>query len=107
MEKILFLAARSYKPKALACPTVMFRGKDWPIESAGDPYFGWRELLIGRSETYEIPGDHEGIFREPNVKILAGQLRACLNNANQTERPTYKETVDGARALSVINDSLK
>jgi amino acid adenylation domain-containing protein len=84
MEKILFLAASSYKPKALKCPTVMFRGKDWPIASAGDPYFGWRELLTGRSETYEVPGDHEGIFREPNVKILAEQLKTCLHNAKQT-----------------------
>jgi thioesterase domain-containing protein len=85
LEKILFLAASSYKPKALACPTVLFRGNDWPIASAGDPYFGWRELLTGRSETYDIPGDHEGIFREPNVEVLAEQLRACLRKATSAE----------------------
>jgi thioesterase domain-containing protein/acyl carrier protein len=106
MEKILFLAASSYKPKALACTTVMFRGKDWPIASAGDPYFGWRELLTGRSETYEVPGDHVGIFREPNVKILAEQLRACLHNARQTERSTYKATASDVRTHLVINDTL-
>jgi amino acid adenylation domain-containing protein len=106
MKKILFLAASSYKPKALSCPTVMFRGKDWPIASAGDPYFGWRELLTGRSETYEVPGDHEGIFREPNVKILAEQLRACLHNAKQTERSKYKATVDDVRTHPAINDTL-
>jgi thioesterase domain-containing protein/acyl carrier protein len=106
MEKILFLAASSYKPKALACPTAIFRGKEWPIASAGDPYFGWHELLTGCSETHQIPGDHEGIFRQPNVKILAEQLRACLHNAKQTERSTHKATVEDVRTHLVINDTL-
>jgi amino acid adenylation domain-containing protein len=106
MGKILFLAASSYEPTALACPTVMFRGKDFPIASAGDPYFGWRELLTGRSETYEVPGDHDGIFREPNVKTLAEQLRACLHNARETERTTHKATAKDVRTHFVINDTL-
>ncbi len=83
LERILFLAVVSYKPKALSCPTVLFRGKDWPIGSAGDPYFGWRDLLTGHSETYEVPGDHAAIFREPNVEVLARQLRACLHTVGE------------------------
>ena len=83
LDKILFFAASAYDPEPLACPTVIFRCKDWPMLSAGDPYFGWRELLTGRSETHEIPGDHAGIFHEPNVKILADKLRACLRSARQ------------------------
>jgi thioesterase domain-containing protein len=51
--------------------------------SAGDPYFGWRELLTGPSETHEVPGDHAGIFHQPNVKITAEKLRACLQSASQ------------------------
>jgi thioesterase domain-containing protein len=81
MEKILYLATISYVPKPLACPTVLFRGEDWPIASAGDPYFGWRELLTGHSETYEVPGDHIGIFSGQNVDVLANLLRICLHTA--------------------------
>jgi amino acid adenylation domain-containing protein len=81
LGKVLFFAATSYQPKPLGCPTVIFRCKDWPMLSAGDPYFGWRELLTGRSETHDVPGDHEGMFREPNAKVLAEKLRACLQNA--------------------------
>ena len=83
LDKILFFAASSYEPKPLGCPTVIFRCKDWPILSAGDPYFGWRELLTGRSETHEVPGDHEGIFHEPSVQILAEKLRTCLDKAKK------------------------
>jgi thioesterase domain-containing protein len=88
LDKILFYAASSYEPKPLACPTVIFRCKDWPMLSAGDPYFGWRELLTGPSETHEVPGDHAGIFCEPNVKIPAEKLRACLQSGSQEGTPT-------------------
>jgi len=81
LERILFLAASAYKPKPLGCPTVIFRCTDWPIAAAGDPYFGWRGLLAGRCKTYEVPGDHIGMFSESNVKVLADQLRTCLHNA--------------------------
>lgn len=81
LKRITFLAATSYKPEPLGCSTVIFRCKDSPYMSAGDPYFGWRELFTGRSETYEVPGDHLGIFHEPNVQVLAKQLRVCLHGA--------------------------
>jgi thioesterase domain-containing protein len=84
MERILFLAASAYKPKPLRCPTVIFRCKDWPIASAGDPYFGWSELLSGPCETREVPGDHMGMFRDPNAKVLADQLSGCLHKARQS-----------------------
>jgi amino acid adenylation domain-containing protein len=83
LERILFFAASSYKPDPLACPTAIFGCKDWPMLSAGDPYFGWRELLTGRSEIHEVPGDHVGIFRQPNIEILAEKLSACLQSAWQ------------------------
>lgn len=88
LERILFLAASSYKPNALACPTVIFRSKDWPISSAGDPYFGWRKLLTGRTEIDEVPGDHVGIFREPYVQALVMKLRICLEKARK-QKGTY------------------
>ena len=106
LDQMLFVAASSYKPRPLACPTVIFRCADWPMLSAGDPYFGWRELLTGRTETHEIPGDHQGIFREPNVRVLAGKLRECLRNAGQTapvepaEAPSNDLIADGVRARS-------
>ncbi len=107
MERILFVAASAFKPKPLGCPTVIFRCKDWPIAAAGDPYLGWRELLTGPCEIYAIPGDHEGMFREPNVKVLADQLAASLRNAKQTERSVCKVSVDAVKANPEINAPLK
>ncbi len=88
LAKILYFAASSYEPKPLDCPTVIFRCKDWPMLAAGDPYFGWREFLTGHSGTDEIPGDHAGIFSEPNVTVLAEKLKVCLQTAKQVETLT-------------------
>lgn len=89
LDKILYLEASISKPKPSACPTAIFRCTDWPILSAGDPYFGWRELLAGPSEIHEIPGGHEEIFSEPNVRVLAEKLSACLRKARRLETPGY------------------
>jgi pyochelin synthetase len=78
LERLLYIAATSYKPQPITCSTSLFRGKDWPIASAGDPYLGWREMLLGPTETHEVPGDHSGIFAETNVEVMARLLKACL-----------------------------
>lgn len=86
LERINFLAANSYNPEPLGCPTVIFRCKDSAIVSAGDPYFGWKDLLTGYCETCEVPGDHRGIFSQSNATVLADRLRECLQKAQQQEK---------------------
>jgi thioesterase domain-containing protein len=98
-EEFLYIVGFFPKTKPPACPTAIFRCKDWPIRSAGDPYFGWRGLFTGRTETHELPGDHEGIFREPNVQVLAEKLRACLQNTGQAETPDNDMIIDDDRTL--------
>jgi len=88
LEKILYIASSSYEPKPLENPTVIFRCKDRPMLSAGDPYFGWREFLTGRIETHEIPGDHSDMFSGPNLNALAEKLRICLQNARRAGMPS-------------------
>ena len=93
LEQILYLAAVSYQPKPSECSTVLFRAQEGPIASVGDPYLGWHELLTGRCEIYEIPGDNAGIFTEPNVKVLAQHLRICLNNAKLANTELQKQAL--------------
>jgi thioesterase domain-containing protein len=86
LNRISFLAAVSYDPEPLGCPTVIFKCKDWPMLSAGDPHFGWSKWLTGDCETHEVPGDHVGIFSQSNAKVLADRLIACLQKAQQQEK---------------------
>jgi thioesterase domain-containing protein/acyl carrier protein len=91
MEQLLYLAAISYKPEPVSCPTALFRGRDWPIVSAGDPYFGWRKLLLGPCETYEVPGDHSGIFAEANARVMARLLNTCLLRWSKSQARESRE----------------
>jgi thioesterase domain-containing protein len=79
LEPILYIAGSTYKPQPISCPTVLFRGNEWPIASAGDPYIGWRDLLKGKCKTIEVPGNHTGIFSESNVTELAQKLQFALS----------------------------
>jgi thioesterase domain-containing protein len=101
LDKILFFAASSYEPKPLACPTVIFRSRDCPILAAGDPYFGWRELLTGHLETHELSGDHVGIFRDTNGRMLAEKLGGRLKNEKQPGTHSDEQIVNGPRAQSL------
>jgi thioesterase domain-containing protein/acyl carrier protein len=98
-DEYLYVEANVFKPKPLACPTAIFRSAEWPIMSGGDPYIGWREFLTGRIETHEIPGDHEVIFREPNVQVFAEKLKACLENTKAKETPRLDIVLDVERRL--------
>jgi thioesterase domain-containing protein len=42
------------------------------------PEVGWQKLALGGVEVREIPGSHEGMFKEPHVRRLAQQLRSCI-----------------------------
>lgn len=88
-QEFLYFESSFSRPKPLECPTAIFRCGDWPILSGGDPYFGWREFLRGRTETHVLPGSHADISHEPNVRVLAEKLTACLQGTAQEEARAY------------------
>jgi hypothetical protein len=46
---------------------------------------GWSGLAASGLEVYEVPGPFGGIILEPNVRVMAEQLRACLEEAQTTQ----------------------
>jgi thioesterase domain-containing protein len=40
---------------------------------------GWGEFA-DRVDVHEVPGDHDSMVLEPNVRVLAAKLRACLQS---------------------------
>ena len=48
---------------------------------------GWESFATEGVEVHVVPGDHFNMVREPFVKTLASQLRACLDEAfEETQR---------------------
>ena len=48
-------------------------------------------------EVFEVPGDHDSMVLEPNVRVLAAQMKTCLENAERQitrPRPTLQEAAE-------------
>lgn len=62
----------------------LFRAKR-PTGGNHDPALGWGRFAAQGVEVHEIPGDHQDMFKPPNVQILARRLRDCLLEAQAQE----------------------
>jgi hypothetical protein len=79
-------AYRAYIPRRYPGDVVLIRSVrgytgDPEKDYSPDPYVGWGSVVSGTIETYEVPGDHHEMIREPHVGVLAKHLRTCLDNA--------------------------
>lgn len=71
----------------------LFRTRGQPLFCSLENDFGWGKLVSGGVEIKLIPGSHESIFMEPDVRSLAAQLKPCLSavgTSNNLERPELK-----------------
>jgi amino acid adenylation domain-containing protein len=76
IEEINFIAVKEYEPQIYSGDITLFLASD--LTSDYDLRDGWRELVRGRIDAHEIPGNHLNIIKEPHVRELAEKLRLCL-----------------------------
>jgi non-ribosomal peptide synthetase component F/thioesterase domain-containing protein/acyl carrier protein len=71
---------RTYIPQPYCGKVVLFRAIDRdPFESITvNPDFGWHTLAQDGVEVYDVPGDHIGILKDPNVRVLTKALKTCI-----------------------------
>ena len=72
-------ALSEYVPSVYEGDAVLFRAQEQEIQSDYDPVLWWHEVLRGRVDVIDVPGDHHAIIREPGVYDLARKLRECLD----------------------------
>ncbi len=75
-------AERAYVPAAYPGRVVLFRaGERDPLAPPG---LDWRwERVAAEVQVRAVPGMHRNMVREPYVRVLAEQLRACLDEAEK------------------------
>ena len=64
----------------------VFRANERNLGRYPDPLLGWGELAGGGVAVYEVPGDHMSMVENPRVRILAEQLKPCLDKAHDSTR---------------------
>ncbi|MBW4593278.1 MAG: SDR family NAD(P)-dependent oxidoreductase [Brasilonema angustatum HA4187-MV1] len=77
-------AIEQYTLKAYPGRMIVFRTDDKNRDDAVgvkyDPQFGWSEVTAG-VDVYHLPGSHLSLLEEPEVAMLAEQLKLCLEKA--------------------------
>ncbi|MBX3272370.1 MAG: SDR family NAD(P)-dependent oxidoreductase [Sandaracinaceae bacterium] len=56
---------------------------------------GWTPY-VGHLDVFEVPGDHDSMVLEPNVRVLAGRLRAVIEGAENELRARARERARAA-----------
>lgn len=78
-------AIQNYMPRVYSGQITFFRAAiedtGSELESDSDPTRGFKSLSAEPVKLYEIPGTHHQIAREPQVRVLAEQLRGCIDRA--------------------------
>jgi thioesterase domain-containing protein len=82
------LVAHVERPYKGAVTLLRTRGQ--PIFCSFEDDFCWGKLARGGVTVKHIPGSHENIFVEPNVKFLAEQMEECLAEAMPVSAATQK-----------------
>ncbi|MGA9966029.1 MAG: amino acid adenylation domain-containing protein [Terriglobales bacterium] len=75
-------AERQYQLRPYSGRVTLFRATE-ALTPENDPHARWRELARGGVEIQEIEGHHADIILEPQVRITAAKLRACLERARR------------------------
>lgn len=73
------MLAQMYTPRPYQGHVTLFRARDiYPVFAHMGPRLGWEPTIVPNLEIVEISGNHDSLFREPNLGELADQVAALL-----------------------------
>lgn len=71
-------AMSSYSPKPYRGKIVLFKASEFMMKASQDSALGWQHFAPEGIDVYSTKGNRNKMMRDPNVKELAGQLRAFI-----------------------------
>jgi len=95
VRRTLAAAENNYRLRAYPDRILLFRASEKGLRGLEDATGGWHKYAGGGLDLHEIDGDHGNILNEPNVRLLAAELRHCLERA-QSE-PAQRSAGDPLR----------
>jgi thioesterase domain-containing protein/acyl carrier protein len=72
------IAGSKFVVKPYGGGALIFRSSARNFDPDDDYCLGWESVVRGDIECFEIEGDHMGILKEPNVRLMAEKLNAEL-----------------------------
>jgi thioesterase domain-containing protein/acyl carrier protein len=92
----VYFPGPGFVPKEYQGEISVFRVRKQPRNRIRDPHLGWSKLALGGVDIHYVPGNHETLLREPNVRVLADELKGLLvsNAGAEQDSPTPGRTAD-------------
>jgi amino acid adenylation domain-containing protein len=92
VRKVFAAAEERFKPQVYFGSATWFRATEKGLRGADNPTDDWSKWVTGGVEVHDIIGDHGSILKEPDVRLLAESLRACLNRSEaERSQPELEE----------------
>ena len=83
-SEVYSAASNAYRPERYDGGAVLILAEREKHEGTLDRKVIWTSLIPNGLTNFALPGSHSGILLVPHVNLLAGVLRNCLNQAQQT-----------------------
>jgi len=74
-------AEKEYHPQKYSGRVILFRSSHKPLGQVVDPRAAWKTFAARGLEIREVQSNHENILLEPQVRFVAEQLKACLDES--------------------------
>ncbi|MGA9883687.1 MAG: amino acid adenylation domain-containing protein [Candidatus Acidiferrales bacterium] len=65
-----------------------------------DYYLGWRSVVHGKIDCFEIEGDHSTIFEQPRVQEIADSLHKKLMALSSTQESVVQDVSSGSESFA-------
>jgi thioesterase domain-containing protein len=92
VRKVFAAAEERFKPQVYFGSATWFRATEKGLRGADNPTDDWSKWVTGGVEVHDIIGDHGSILKEPDVRLLAESLCACLNRSEaERSQPELEE----------------
>jgi aspartate racemase len=88
-----------YKPNVEFVPTIfsghltVYRIHRRPYFRIRDEALGWCKRVRGEVDVEYVPGEHSTILRDPNVQVVARNLRQRIRALKQSQKPSCRANV--------------
>ncbi|WP_146186476.1 hypothetical protein [Pedobacter sp. HMWF019] len=79
-------ALRNYKVSPIDNYIYLFKAKTRPYFVDDFKYLGWRKYTVKGVKVFEVTGDHDTMFKAPNVEELAQVLQEALNEVQSKKQ---------------------
>ncbi len=99
--QVQYQAAANYTPEPSDLTIVLLRSEAFQTGWSRDPHLGWGKVAQAGLHMFEMPGEHDHMFQEPDVQRLAESLQRCLKRA-RAEYPVTPPRIDYPRLHEAV-----